>query len=255
MMNYDLHIHTEYCGHAEGMTVERILRYAEKKRLKTVGISDHIYGPDEKKVPRKIREEATKYKTNCRVLIAAEIDVDGLYDDGRLVVDIPDGLDYVIAGLHYLPGDGRYPRSIEDNHLGPEELINRWRKTLLGVVNTPGITILAHPVRIMATAVDLDKYFVDTLETFSDAAKISAEKGLTWEINELDKRCCRDGYLEKYRRVYRIAADAGVELVYGSDSHTPDTIGKSEFVETILSGLDGVELQTPESIGLISGKK
>ncbi|MHC4290750.1 MAG: PHP domain-containing protein, partial [Planctomycetota bacterium] len=42
MIDYDLHIHTEYCGHAAGMTVAAVLRRVEELGLKTIAITDHI---------------------------------------------------------------------------------------------------------------------------------------------------------------------------------------------------------------------
>ena len=45
MINYDLHIHTKYCGHAPGMTVEAILRKADILGLETIAITSHIFDP------------------------------------------------------------------------------------------------------------------------------------------------------------------------------------------------------------------
>lgn len=57
MIDYDLHIHTEYCGHAPGMTVEAILRRAEELGLSTIAITDHIYRQNGHVVMEQIRRD------------------------------------------------------------------------------------------------------------------------------------------------------------------------------------------------------
>ncbi len=59
MLNYDLHIHTEYCRHAPGMTVAAVLRRVEGLGLKTIAITDHIYRPDGPAGIEKIRADVS----------------------------------------------------------------------------------------------------------------------------------------------------------------------------------------------------
>ncbi|MBN1795877.1 MAG: PHP domain-containing protein [Sedimentisphaerales bacterium] len=250
-MNYDLHIHTVYCGHAETMTIDAILKCADELGLNTICIADHIYSPKEIDTPRRIREEVAAYKTNCRVLIGAEMDVSGLHSDGTLAAPIPRGLDYCLAAIHYIPGDGFYPRKIEDNPLSPKELLKRWRSTMLGVLNNKKINALAHPGRMVATSIDMDLYFDDVLEILTEAAEVAAANNILWEINEHDRNMVRQDYHNRWHEIYRIALDAGVKLIYGSDSHFPNEIGGNEFVSNILKKLPEGCLETPESIGLI----
>jgi HisJ family histidinol phosphate phosphatase len=249
-INYDLHIHTVYCGHAETMSVEAILRRADEMGLDTICIADHIYGLNEALVPQKIRGEAAEYKTNCRVLIGAEIDVAGGYSDGRLACPAPDGLDYCIAGIHYIPGPGNFPRSVADNNLKPDELLERWRSTMLGVFGNVKVDALAHPGRMITSVLDLDLYFEAMLGVLRDVAPVAARNNVLWEINEHDKDKLPAGYIDRWYRVYEIALEAGVKLIYGSDSHFPREIGVSEFAQKILSRLPEGCLETPETIRL-----
>ena len=78
MINYDSHIHTAYCGHANGMTTEAIIKQAQLKKLKTIIITDHVFNSDDLKKIDEIREEAAAVETGCNVIIGAEIDADGL---------------------------------------------------------------------------------------------------------------------------------------------------------------------------------
>ncbi|MHC5094131.1 MAG: PHP domain-containing protein [Planctomycetota bacterium] len=93
MLNYDLHIHTEYCGHATGMTVAAILKQAEAMGLSTIAITDHIFKQADHRVIEKIREDVAEYRSAIKVYVGAEVDVDPDYADGRLVTDDLDGLD------------------------------------------------------------------------------------------------------------------------------------------------------------------
>jgi putative hydrolase len=249
-IDYDLHIHTEHCGHAEGMTVEKILRRADELGLDTICIADHIYSLNEASIPAKIREEVAGYKTNCRVLVGAEIDVAGGYCDGRLACPVPDGLDYVIAGIHYIPGPGNLPRSAADNDLKPDELLGRWRSTMLGVFENGRIDALAHPARLIATSLELDLYFDAMLDVLRDVAPISAKNRVLWEINEHDKDKIPPGYIERWYEVFQIALDAGVKLVYGSDAHSPQEIAQTEFALKVLGKLPEDCLESPHTLRL-----
>lgn len=249
-MNYDLHIHTVYCGHAKTMTIEAILKQADEIGLDTICIADHIYSPQDFNTPKRIKDEVSAYKTNCRVLVGAEIDVSGMHSDGTLASPIPDGLDYTIAAIHYIPGNGFYPKRIEDNPLTPKELLKRWRSTMLGLLQSEKIDTLAHPGRICALALDLDIYFDDMLEILAEASHISAENDIMWELNEHDSHLIKPQYQDRWHEIYQIALDTGVRLIYGSDSHFPHEIGQHEFVDKILGKLPEGCLETPELIGL-----
>ena len=72
MINYDLHIHTEYCGHAPGMTVEAILRQADILGLETIAITSHIFAPENLAWVRCVADDVKAVKHNCQVIIGAE---------------------------------------------------------------------------------------------------------------------------------------------------------------------------------------
>jgi histidinol phosphatase-like PHP family hydrolase len=232
------------------MSIDAILRRADELRLDTICIADHIYSPNEESLPARIKEEAAGYKTKCKVLIGAEIDVAGGSSDGRLACDVPDNLDYIIAGIHYIPGPGNFPRSVADNNLKPDELLERWRSTMLGVFENVKVDALAHPGRMITSALDLDSHFDAMLEVLRDVTPIAARNNVLWEINEHDKDKLPVAYHDKWHKVYQIALDAGVKLIYGSDSHCPDEIGSCEFTQKILSSLPDGCLLTPETIKL-----
>ncbi len=244
-IDYDLHIHTEYCGHAEGMTVETICRHAEAAGLRLIAITDHAYGESEPAPVERIREEVRAARPRCRVIVGAEVDVDGRFADGRLVEQDLDRYDYVVAGLHYVPRLGHYPRSPQDRGMSEEEFLGLWEITLLGVVSNPAIDTLAHPARLFAACADLDASMDFGLAVFREAARLSVQNRIAWELNELDGVRMR---LEPFLRMYEEALEAGVKLVYGSDAHAPESVGRSELVQRCLKRLPKDALSRPEDI-------
>jgi len=252
MINYDLHIHTAYCGHAEGMTTEAIIKQAQLKKLKTIIITDHVFKIDDLKIIDKIREEAAATETSCNVIVGAEIDADGMRTDGKLVTDDIDNIDYIIGSIHYVPGLGNYPNSPEDCSLEPEELLDRWQSTLLGIVSNPKVNTLAHPGRMIASILEFDPFFEDMLAIFSQAAKISAKNNIFWEINELNGDKLSDEYKRSWYKIYEVALDEGVGLVFGSDAHKAEDIGKTTFSQRILRKLPANCLLNPNDMGIIN---
>ena len=176
----------------------------------------------------------------------AEVDVDGAYDDGRLVTDDVDDIDYVIAGFHYIPTDGSYPFSPDDCPFEPEKFFSLWRKSLFGIVTNPKVDTLAHPGRLAAMALDMDVYFEDVLGVFEAAAKLSAGNNVAWEINELTGARLSFAYQQQWHRIYRIAVEAGVKLVYGSDAHEPLAVGRQLISNMILEKLPAGCLAWPD---------
>ena len=248
MLDYDLHIHTEYCGHAGGMSIPAICKRADYLGLSAIAITDHIFKPSDRPLIDKIRDEVKACTTHCKVYVGAEVDVDSTYDDGRLVTDDLDGLDIVIAGYHYVPTVGNYPHSVEENSLGAEKFMKVWTSSLLGIVSNPNIHTLAHPGRLLAASVALDVHFEDAMTVFEQAAKLSAENDIAWELNELSGYRLDAYWQEQWWRISQIALDAGVKLVYGSDAHHPDAVGMHNFVDLTREKLTKHLLARPEEV-------
>lgn len=248
MIDYDLHIHTEYCGHAPGMTVEAICRRADQLGLRIIAITDHTYGPHEQAQVDRIRRQVEKANPRCRVLVGAEIDVDPEYTDGRLVVEDISGLDYVMAGFHYVPTLGHYPYTPEERGMDAEQFLEVWETSLLGIVSNPKIDALAHPGRMLASCVDLHVHFEYGLVVLEKAAEQSAKNRIAWELNELTGWRLPAVFQERWAEIYEIALTAGVKLVYGSDAHHPDSIGLRIFSEMILDRLPAGCLSKPEDL-------
>ena len=248
MIDYDLHIHTEYCGHAPGMTVAAILERAEAMGLSTIAITDHIFKQADHAVIQQIRDDVTAYGPSIKVYVGAEVDVDSAYADGRLVTDDLAGLDVVIAGFHYVPTVGNLPYGRQDNSLDDEVFMDVWASSLLGILSNPKIHTLAHPGRLLAASMDLDVHFDDALCVFERAAVLSAKNKIAWELNELSGYRLSSYWLGQWHRIYQIALDAGVKLIYGSDAHSPECVGLHNMVDKLLRKLPKECLAKPERI-------
>lgn len=251
MINYDLHIHTQYCGHAPGMTIEAIIAAAEEKKLEVIAITSHIFNQDDLHLIKIINDEVAAIKTNVKVIVGAEVDADGARCDGKLITDKLDNIPYVLASMHYIPSTVIYPSSPLDNPLEPDEFFHLWQSTLIGLVSNPRIDTLAHPGRLAGQSCDLDIFFDDMLAVFSQAAQLSAMNNICWELNELNERKVPADYHQRWNEIYQTAIEAGVKLVYGSDAHKPEEIGKQSFTQKMIQATGNLHLETPQSLGLI----
>lgn len=242
MFRYDFHVHSELCGHAPGQTIEKILKKADQLDLKAIAITEHVSNVEDIKNIDIIYSEAQKHYGGCRVIIGAEVEVDRWHLDGRLVLNKRLGLDYIIGSMHYLPGTNILPHCDLTRPITPEETFIRWRSTLLGLVSSSIIDTLGHPGIMIANALD-DKHFSrPVLGVFKEAAIISAKNGLMWELNNLSGAKLSEAHRHQYYKVLQLAVDAGVRFIYGSDAHSPEDIGNTNFVSEILSRLVGVKI-------------
>ena len=76
-----------------------ICKRADYLGLSAIAITDHIFRPSDRVLIEKIRAEAHACTTHCAVYVGAEVDVDPLYADGRLVTDDLEALRRGVAAL------------------------------------------------------------------------------------------------------------------------------------------------------------
>ncbi len=246
MIKYDLHVHTEYCGHAVGMTIPKIIERIDKLGLETIAITDHIFGPESEKNYEIIKQEVAKFNPKCKVIVGAEVDVDGNHTDGRLVIDKLDHIDYVIAGFHYIPGIGNYAHHPGQCDLNEFDLLRVWQSTLMGIVGNPGVDTLAHPGRMISTGLEIDRHFDRVLSTLTEIARISAKNNIAWELNDLSGYRVPEVIKPQWHRIYETALEQGVKIVFGSDAHAIEDIAGQEFAKYILDKLPAGALSGPE---------
>jgi len=241
MIDYDLHIHTNFVKHADRrQTIPTILSCAAERGLKLIAITEHVSRPDDLGRIETIRAQVSSAPTACRVFVGAEIDADRNFTDGRLVVDKrPDNVDFVIGALHFFPGTDVLPHCQPMPPLDPAHVFEQWRDTFLGLMANPIIDILAHPGALIANALDKTCFAPEVLDVFAQGAHLAARNDIAWELNNLIGAKLSAAQRQQYWRIIKIACAA---LTYGSDAHRPESIGKTDFVHEVLKKLPAVKL-------------
>ena len=247
MLPYDLHIHTHLNGHSPlDMTVPTILARADALGLQTIALTEHIMQPDNIAWIHDITQQLTQTSSACRVIIGAEIDADPALGTGQLVYQPDAALNLVLASLHRFPGTDLLPHVGQRPDLPRTDILQIWRRCFLGLAANPAVDIIAHPGAMIANLLPQEDFAPDVLEIFAQAARLSAQHGIAWELNRLLGNKLTPTQRFHYHRIPQLALDAGVSLVFGSDAHEPDEIAATTFVEDVVTELGGWScLQNP----------
>ena len=235
----DLHTHTYLCKHASG-TPEEFLAAALTCGESWFGVADHCPWPDGydtmsrmeisefphyREMVRDLRRRAAD--TPLKVLYGIEMDyVPGRMDSVKRNLE-KEEFDYIIGSIHY----------IEDFAFDNPDLLDEWKKPGMAehvwevyldemkeYVASCDFQILGHP--------DLPKKFgfrpVESdsfLKRFTEIFEMAASKGIVLELNTAGLHVpVREIYPSK--TLLRLAKRAGMKISYGSDAHTPETVGR-----------------------------
>ncbi|MGL5716289.1 MAG: PHP domain-containing protein [Paraclostridium sp.] len=208
----DYHTHTIY-SHGKG-TIEENVKVAISKGIKKIGISDHgykhiTYGVKYDKIAT-MREEIDnlndKYK-EIDILLGMECNI--LDDKGNIDIDdkAEKMLDYVMAGYHF----GSMPSSIKGvfnhtfNYLKVDKLTKEFNtNAVINAMKNNNIFIITHPG-------DKGDVYIE------EVARVAKQTNTYLEINS------HHGYLNCNQ--LKLIKDIGVELIIGSDAHSPENVG------------------------------
>jgi len=260
MKGYDLHTHTIFCDGKN--TPEEMVKSAIDKGLNTIGILAHSYcecEPEEflhyndiLKFQSEVNALKEKYKGQINVLCGVEQD---LVSPKQATTN---GFDYVIGSIHYFMVDGKeysIDLSEEDFVENVKMLFNgdyylaaeNYYENLSKVVEKTGANIIAHFDLMKKYNVD-GKYFDEKNVRYVNAYKKAVDKlALTGALFEINVGCiCRKvRHSEPYpsKEIFDYILSKGGKFVYGSDSHSIDTIGYAfndykDFVEYKIKGID-----------------
>jgi histidinol phosphatase-like PHP family hydrolase len=150
-------------------------------------------------------------------------------------------IDLVMAAIHYLPNHGHYPHGPEDLPYLPETLLEYWHTTLIGITSNPAVDILAHPARLPGSVLDLDIFFDDILNILTEAAKLSVQNNIAWEINNLTCTRIPTSWIPQWHKTIQAAIDQSVKITFGSDAHSPIDIAKQNYVQQMLKDLKNLD--------------
>ncbi len=195
----ELHIHTIASGHAFN-TVDEIVKYAEAKKYKLIGISDH--GPDMEGAPNvgyfEMFSRLPRKYAGMNILYGCEaniIDVSG-------TLDVPDSFvrsaDYVIAGLHKRTS---YRHCSEADNT----------KAVVSVIHSNKVDIISHPVS--------QRFNVRVREIVQAASicNIMLEANKTVLLSAIRNQS--SDVISAYIELFSEAEAAGVHIIFGSDAH------------------------------------
>ncbi len=243
---YDMHVHTVLCGHAhESATIERLAAHADVLEMKLLCFSEHVHGPESLSHLEHIRKvvEAIQPACRCRLVVGAEVDVDPDHCDGRLVVPPPDYVEFVIGSLHFLPGTHLLPPwDPVPVEMSPEKIFQDWSNSFMGLTFNRRVNMIGHPGALIFNAVG-PEYHSRIMRVMADAAKISAIRGQAWDFNNLIFAKLNDTCRGLYWQVMQLARDAGVKLLYGSDTHNIASLGKYPDIESAMPHIHGFTLE------------
>lgn len=210
----DMHIHSEYSFDSV-MTLDSIVREAEKAKLEYVGIADHIDFGNEATldvVDRiKLRnEEIDKLaeKTNVRILKGVEVGEPHLYSDEMEYLRRIEDLDYIIGSIHYIKG-----KTLNECK-NCKEIVNKYFREVLNMVKYSDIDIVGHLdyLKKYVEIYNLDPCIIyqilDTIHYSNFALEINTG-GLRRNVGTYPS----DAILEAYTRI------GGKKITYGSDAH------------------------------------
>ena len=224
----DLHVHATQSRKKSNlkmtvdslMSVENIVRKAEKLGFHTVGIMEHVEPgsgrhPWEEALHVKKLVDQLKKQVDFKLYSGCEVSITDL--QGGLSASIDDlksaDFDYVIASVHSLPS---VPQSIDEYH----SLVIEMMKNVL--VHDPYIDIIGHPWRDtpkILKHIGIDETWTFDLIPENDIAELASTAKNAGAILEISRPCFE---MTGYPRFLHIAADAGGIFTIGSDAHQWD---------------------------------
>ncbi len=239
----DYHVHTAYCGHANGTAVEMVHR-ALQLGLTEMGFTGHFPYPDgfadpvpncvipQDKFPQyiseiqKLRED---FKEKIAIRLAAEIDYIPEYVEQtrKIVQTYP--LDYVTGSVHIMENKQiDYSAKLLGHYIeqlgGVHRLWEKYWQHIEGLISSEICDIVAH--------FDLLKKFGVSKPVKEDSERIDyllnlmKDRNCVLEINTggIDRSYNQEPYPSL--NIIQMASAKKLDITLGSDAHRPEEIGR-----------------------------
>lgn len=230
----DYHMHTPLCRHAEGEPTE-YARHAVSVGLKEIGFSDHSPMPQDDFDQWRMRldqldeyvekvKQARENFPDLAIRLGLEVDYLPGYENWIRDLARHHPWDYFIGSVHYLSDhwDLDNPQKLSEwRSRDTKEVWSAYFERLAQAIRTGLFDIVGHA--------DLCKKFkfipnMDCIPLYRKVVDAAAETGTVVEINTAGLRKeCREMY--PHPDFLKLALDAGVGLVFGSDAHKPSEVG------------------------------
>jgi len=231
----DYHIHTTLCGHASG-SMEEYIEYALTQPLREIGFSDHLpmvrwahpeYAMPFEKLPEYVQRVLTLRRTYPQLPIKLGIEADYFTPDDEpairaLLAQSP--FDYVYGSVHF----------VEDWAIDDPRNLDQWARVGVNTVYELYFNQLQKAARSglfdIVTHTDLAKKFghrpnKDFSTLIEATIRSYKDAGMAVEINTSG---LRKPVKEMYPAVemLRTIKKYEIPLVFGSDAHAPDQVGR-----------------------------
>jgi histidinol-phosphatase (PHP family) len=229
----DYHVHTKASPDAEG-SMKEYVRRAEQKKVEEVGYSDHIFlrhldGLSDflvNAMPAYVRDFLDfKKKVEMPVKLGAEVDFfpDLIGKTEAFIRKYP--FDYVIGSVHVI-GDWLVddPSTRDEySRRDPFQTYGEYFRLVREMCPSRLFDVLGHPdlIKIFGTRPE-----EDLTQIYEDTAESIARSEMCAEINASGlNRPCREIYPSE--QFLKILYDHDVPIVFGSDAHKPNDLGKN----------------------------
>lgn len=239
LARFNLHCHTHYsnCAKRE-MTVENIIKEAERCGIEMLSLNDHILFADELEEHfnnnAQLRREVEATGTKIKVLIGGEFSA---YDTNKYTLRF--------VGDKYKPDYRLY--AANHYHVGPwcrpdDRSPDGFKKHTIGVLTClfkeKAADCIAHPIYGGYSARFLDEKYGHDVATIGkawsdnelgDIMKLGHESGCAWELN----RGAIFSDPEFFRRMFNIGREIGVVFNFGTDAHSLDNIDTRKNLDEV----------------------
>ena len=247
-MLVDYHIHTPYCGHAHGKTIEYI-EQAIALGFSEIGFADHLgryylthvqrrrywdWGMHEKHIGRYF-EELSELKDLYRdkISIKTGLEIDFIEGAEELLLPLIDqfDFDFFLGSIHCLPRFGW--KHLADYTTGEEEKVfTEYFRVARAALHSSLFHSLAHLdflwryIRWTSPeAADLfEREIAETVQTALNSGtciEINAN-GYIWSQSNIN-----EGECDPFCILLQNIREKGVPITIGSDAHDPRMVGKS----------------------------
>ena len=229
----DYHIHTPLCKHASG-DMESYVNRAIEIGLVEIGFSDHMpvmpepqFCMDYEDIAtyvNSVRELQNRYEGRITILLGCEMDMAmDKQDEIRRIIDGYD-FDYVIGSIHYLDGWPFDQKEYADvfTREPVDSIYGRFFDAIMEAANTGLYDITGHIDNIKRMGYRPEGSLVETYERIAPVLKAA---DCTVEINTsgIDTAANEPYPSPEFLRVLR---SYDIPVTTGSDSHSPDTVGR-----------------------------
>ena len=235
-MKSNIHIHTELCGHAEGLPVDYV-KQAVALNYDAIGISDHcpFVGdgvPERMKFEllpeyvRLVNEAKKQFEGKIKVYTGLEAEYFSCYRSYYDWLLEKGQIEYLILGQHYAVSDDCRLNWLFDRRFS-DEWLTIYVGNVIEAMKTGMFSCIAHPD--LYTISDITKFsnFRQETDRLINAA-LKEDAVLELNANGIRKGLVQFESGERYQYstdiFWREIAKANVKVVIGADAHLPEVI-------------------------------